>query len=149
MSAGNDFDDFGEGFDSFDAFFDEDVKPKTPVRYEAPVDVVSPLDAVESQLIGKLEPDAMTEFDAVKKAMRDQDKLAAKKFEMITDSRYYVVVCFQSHDQRAEFMKKARLKDLEYCDGLTLAENLGVKLTSEALDYPKQRIAKIWERLTE
>ena len=57
------------------------------------------------------------------------------------DSEFWVAICFQTRAQKEEFLKKAKLLDLgdKYLDGMLVAEELGIELTSPVPGMPKHR----------
>jgi hypothetical protein len=142
----NDFDDFDQAPNLFAD--DDDAAPgQQTAAFTQPKNSRSPLKDVK--YTGKFEQDGLAEVNAIKAAMRAKDKEAKARYDQIVDSRFYTVVVFQNYEQRAEFMKKAGVPDGAYCDGLALAEKLGIKIESPTLPYPKSRISPTWRRLSE
>jgi hypothetical protein len=68
-----------------------------------------------------------------------------------TDSRYWVAVCFQTREQKEEFLAKAGLLDLvedgDYLDGLEVADRLEVDVESPTPAWrdaaPKKKLADL------
>jgi hypothetical protein len=56
------------------------------------------------------------------------EALERSPYRLLVDHEYWVCLCFQSRDQKEEFLAKAGWADLgeKYVDGLALAERLGV-----------------------
>lgn len=56
-----------------------------------------------------------------------------------TDSEYWVAICFQTREQKEEFLRKARLIDLgdKYLDGIAVARVMGIKLQSRIPSLPR------------
>lgn len=78
------------------------------------------------------------------RASKEQDRRTEA-----TDSRYWVAVCFQTREEKEEFLAKAGLADMGediYLDGRETAERLGIELTSER---PKWRDAAPKKRLVD
>jgi hypothetical protein len=66
-------------------------------------------------------------------------------FSDIMDADYYLVLCFQSEKQCAEWARKAGMPERDrYIDGLDLAERMGIKI--EAPTMPRQKPFRIQER---
>jgi len=59
-----------------------------------------------------------------------------------TDSEFWIAVCFQTREQKEEFLKKAGLWQLgdKYLDGTKVAKAMGIKLESPV--PPNRRVAK-------
>ncbi len=59
-----------------------------------------------------------------------------------TDSEFWFAVCFQTREQKEEFLKKMGLLDIgdKYLDGLKVAAKLGIKLESPV--PPARKIVK-------
>jgi hypothetical protein len=89
--------------------------------------------------------------EAIERLETDFQKRAREenqRFEDATDSEYWIALCFQTREQKEEFLKKLDLLDLgdKYLDGRAVADKLGVQLDSET---PKWREGKKNRRLTE
>jgi hypothetical protein len=73
-------------------------------------------------------------MDEVQAAMAAQDKRFAERFKQLTDTEYWFCVCFQTREQKDEFLAKSGIKNAcrseKYLDGMKLAKHLGVKLES-------------------
>ena len=56
--------------------------------------IADPLAKVE--YVGSVEADSKAEVSAVLQAFKDRAKAEQKRFDLATDSEYWVVLCFQS-----------------------------------------------------
>jgi hypothetical protein len=70
------------------------------------------------------------------RANRENDRMLEA-----TDSEFWFCVCFQTREQKEEFLTKSNLMDVgdKYLDGMLVAEELKIKLTSRVPDMPKHR----------
>ena len=61
----------------------------------------------------------------------------AERFMLATDSEYWVAICFQTRDQKEEFLRALDLirHGDKYLDGWTVAKKLGVQLTRADVPY--------------
>lgn len=98
--------------DEFELFKEEDQAP-----------VVAPKNAEE---------ESKGEMSEVLKAFRARAKNESARFEQATDSEYWVALCFQTRDQKEEFLRKINVAALgdKYLDGLIVAEALGIAIES-------------------
>lgn len=96
------------------------------------------------------EVQATQEVSKVLEGFRDRAKQEAKRFKDATDSEYWCAFCFQTRDQKEEFLKKLQLIELgdKYLDGLQVAKVLGVKIESPTPAFPKIKKDRAWERFT-
>jgi hypothetical protein len=90
--------------------------------------------------------DAMQEapkedLSAVLDGFKERSKRENQRFLDATDSEYWVALCFQTREQKEEFLAKLKLLDLgdKYIDGMEAAKVMGVKLTSRIPEMPKHR----------
>jgi len=72
-----------------------------------------------------------------------KDRAAAEQQRLIevTDSEYWVCMCFQTREQKDEFLAKLNLDALgdKYIDGMAVAKILGVTLESPVPGFRKTR----------
>ena len=56
-----------------------------------------------------------------------------EQFRTARDSEFYVLVCFQSHDQKDEFLNKANIKahDGIFVNGIELSRGMSIDLKIE------------------
>ena len=69
----------------------------------------------------------------------------AARFELITDTSFYAVLCFETREQRDEFHAALKARGLDgvgpgdrYVDGLSAAHALGIDLVSPRAKWPGQ-----------
>lgn len=86
---------------------------------------------------GTTEADTKKDLDAVQKAFKQQKE----QFKIITGTGYYFCVCFESTQQKAEFLAAiglaAQTVEGMYLDGFKLADKMGVKLKTPRVRFPK------------
>jgi hypothetical protein len=90
----------------------------------------NPLDEVE--YTGDIVEDSAAEVDAVASAFRDRAKREDERFQLATDSEYWVALCFRTRDEKEAFLAAAGLLHLgdKYLDGHAAARVLGVEFTT-------------------
>ena len=103
----------GEVAPDFDSLFD-------------PSDIRNPLNKLRDT--GDFGENAEQEVSAALAAIKAEKKQRRDQYRVLTDPNFYLVVCFQSTDQKDEFL---RLSDWgeegeKYLDGLDIAAKLGV-----------------------
>jgi hypothetical protein len=88
------------------------------------------------------EAEALAEASQVLTGFRERAKRENDRFVDATDSEFWVAICFQTRDQKEEFLRKAHLIDLgdKYLDGMDVAKALGIKLTSRIPSLPTLRL---------
>jgi hypothetical protein len=68
-----------------------------------------------------------------------------ERFDTLTDSAFWVALCFESRAQKLEFLEAMKSRGLSgedgesYVDGLALAKAVGVNLASPRVSWPKER----------
>lgn len=79
---------------------------------------------------GTLEEAAQRELGAVGQAIAEAKRAQYDYFRASTSPDFYVVVCFQTPDQRDEFVTRAGwgVKGDRFLDGLEIAARLGVDI---------------------
>ena len=62
-----------------------------------------------------------------------------QRFLDATDSEYWFAVCFQTREQKEEFLEKLKLMEIgdKYLDGMEVAKALGIELESRVPDLPR------------
>ena len=90
--------------------------------------------------------DASEMLTAFRTAARREDQ----RFLDATDSEYWVAVCFQTREQKEEFLRKAGIDHLgdKYVDGMKVAQKLGITLESRVPTLPNLRIDRRLNELT-
>ena len=72
------------------------------------------------------------EMNAILQGFKSRSEREDQRVLDATDSEYWVALCFQTREQKEEFLTKLRLLDLgdKYIDGMKAATVLGIKLES-------------------
>ncbi len=88
-----------------------------------------------------LEASADAEMSEILRQIKERRKAQNDRFRIARDPRYFVVLCFQSHDQVNEFLRKSDWaeEDTVYLNGLEIARRLGVDVQPIALEPLKLR----------
>lgn len=88
------------------------------------------------------EAEALAEASQVLTGFRERAKRENDRFVDATDSEYWIAICFQTRDQKEEFLRKTNLADLgdKYLDGMQVAQVMGIKLTSRIPALPTLRL---------
>lgn len=101
----------------------------------------NPLDGLAYE--NNVEADSQQEMSAALQHVIAHKKAMREQWRVTVDTEFWFAVCFQSREQKEEFLQKAGLLDLgdKYLDGLRLAEKLGINiepilLQSRAVDKP-------------
>lgn len=97
------------------------------------------------------EAEALAEVSEILSGFRGRAKREDQRFVDATDSEYWVAVCFQTREQKDEFLQKARLADLgdKYLDGMAVARILGIRLDSRIPTMPQLRLDRRLSALVE
>jgi hypothetical protein len=97
------------------------------------------------------EAEAQAEVSEILSGFRGRAKREDQRFVDATDSEYWVAVCFQTREQKDEFLQKARLADLgdKYLDGMAVARILGIRLDSRIPTMPQLRLDRRLSALVE
>jgi hypothetical protein len=84
----------------------------------------NPLDSLPDT--GDLEGNTQAEISAALAFIIAEKKIRRDAYRVMVDHEYWVCVCFQSRDQKEEFLDKAKWRDLgeKYIDGLALAKRM-------------------------
>lgn len=86
----------------------------------------------------------MNRYAAADAAEKEQNR---RRF-VLSDSRFFVCVCFESADQMEEWVAKADLEkacdedDPQFMDGIQLAARMGIELTPSGIEIKENRIEK-------
>ena len=115
----------GEVAPDFDSLFD-------------PAGIRNPL--AKLQDTGDMTENAEQEISATLAAIKAEKKQRRDQYRVLTDPNFYLVVCFQSTDQRDEFLSKAGWAEpgAKYLDGLELAAQLGVDV--RPINLPRKSV---------
>jgi hypothetical protein len=77
-----------------------------------------------------LEISADNEMTAIVQQIKEQKKAQQDRFRIARDPDYWCALCFQSHEQRDQFLDIIGWRDLgeKYLNGLEVARRLGVEV---------------------
>jgi len=89
-----------------------------------------------------LEAEMAADTNEMLEAFKARAKAENVRLRDATDSEHWVAVCFQTREQKEEFLKKANIIQYgdKYLDGMKVARALGIKLESPV--PPNRKIAK-------
>ncbi len=115
----------GEVAPNFDSLFD-------------PAGIRNPLTKLQDT--GDMTGNAEQEISATLAAIKAEKKQRRDQYRTITDPNFYIVVCFQSTDQKDEFLVKSGWAEegAKYLDGLDLAVQLGVDV--RPINLPRKSV---------
>ncbi len=101
------------------------------------------LDEEQAQPVAEKKTEEMSE---VLKQFLARGKEERKTFEENVDSEYWVAVCFQSREQKEEFLRLAGWLQFgdKYLDGLEIAEHMKIKIGHLTPPVRKVVKAKDW-----
>jgi hypothetical protein len=124
-------DDFNFTIDDEPGFtLDEDQPQDKPQAKAVPVN-------------SNVEEDVEKELSDILQGFKGRADKENQRILDATDSEYWVAVCFQTREQKEEFLKKIGV-DMEtmgdkYIDGMELAKIMGIKLESRVPAMPRYR----------
>ena len=100
--------------------------------------------------VAEAEAMAAEEVGQVLKGFRARAKQDDKRLMDAVDSEYWIAVCFQTREQKEEFLSKAGWAELgdKYLDGMAVARAMKIKLESRIPSLPRLKIDRVWARLT-
>ena len=116
-----------------------------------------PDDEDEADDLEGLDPEqvATRVLSEAEQAFKDRAQAEARRFELATDSEYWVAMGFQSRRQKEQFLSALREKlgladdGDKYLDGWEVAKALGIHLDREEVPYnTSARQDKKWLSLT-
>lgn len=115
----------GRNEPDFDSMFEDEGDPLEAVDYER----------------GGIEDSATAEMSEIVKQIKADKQAQYERFRIARDPEYYLVLCFQSHDQRDEFAQKAgwATDGGRFVNGLDVARKLGVDVKPIPLEPLPQR----------
>lgn len=95
---------------------------------------------------GNTEVDALAEQSAVLVAFQQRAAREDERFWDSVDSEYWFAVCFQTREQKEEFISALNIDDLgdKYIDGMELAKRLKIQLQSRIPAIPKEKKDSEW-----
>ncbi len=89
----------------------------------------------------EVEVEAEEEVSEVLQGFKQRAEREDQRFWDAVDSEYWVCLCFQTRDQKEEFLKKLGLFEMgdKYIDGIKAAKKMGVTLESRVPPMPQAR----------
>jgi len=80
------------------------------------------------EMTGDLQEDADSTMSEALRQIIERKKATQERFRVATDPEFFICVCFQSREQKNEFLRLAGWDDLgdKYINGLDVARRLGV-----------------------
>lgn len=86
-----------------------------------------------------IEEESKRELSELEKGFKERAKAEQERMMLATDSEYWVALCFQSRDQKEQFLRALDLMQLgdKYLDGWQVAKKLGVALDRAEIPYNK------------
>lgn len=97
-----------------------------------------------------IEAEAAAEVTEVLAGFKNRAKREDQRFTDATDSEFWIAVCFQTREQKEEFLQKLDLLQYgdKYLDGMLVAAQLGVTLDSRIPPLPQHNLDPRLLRLT-
>ena len=117
------------------------MPPKpSPIKFD--VDLLPDADDDDDPPVGatgNAEVDSQQELSAVLSGFKGRAQVENQRFLDATDSEYWFAVCFQTREQKEEFLEKLKLMEIgdKYLDGMEVAKALGIELESRVPDLPR------------
>lgn len=89
--------------------------------------------------LGDIEANADREVDIALEELLAERRRQKERWRTTNDDEFWFAVCFQSRQQKEDFLQRAGLHDMgdKYLDGLRLAAHFGVDIQPILLDKPK------------
>lgn len=96
------------------------------------------------------EIEAAGEVSNVLTGFRDRANREDQRFTDATDSEFWIALCFQTREQKEEFLRKARwmAEGDKYLDGMAVAQIMGITLESRIPALPKLQVDRRLSGLT-
>ncbi len=130
----------------------DDVSPQVE-RAAALLDTGDPANLpTPSDATGNAELDSLSEMSEVLTGFRERAQAEQQRYWDAVDSEYWVALCFQTREQKEEFLQKLSLLPLgdKYLDGMAVAQVLGITLEARVPPMPQTRLGdQTWIRLTD
>lgn len=98
--------------------------------------------------VREAEETALAEVSDLLAGFKERAANETERFDDATDSEYWFCICFQTRDQKDEFLTKVGWMEIgdKYLDGMLVAEVMGIKL--EARIPPMPRADNVDRRLS-
>lgn len=92
--------------------------------------------------IDELESEAAAESNEILESFKQRAANENERLLDATDSEFWVAVCFQTREQKDEFLRKSGLQKIgdKYLDGIKVAKQMGIALDTPV--PPERRIQK-------
>lgn len=82
----------------------------------------------------------LAEINRPGSSFKERAEAEKARFKLATDSEYWVCLCFETREQKQEFLTAVGHEDGDkHVDGLALAARLGITLESPRVEWPKPR----------
>ena len=109
------------------------------------IQALLPIDAKEDEPV-PIEQEAIASLTEAQSNMKKQIDAQRNKFVRAVDSEYWIAICFQSRQQKEQFLRNAGIDHLgdKYLSGAQVARKLKVKLDKvEKIKEPKKPNKKL------
>lgn len=95
----------------------------------------------DAALTGDLQEDADTTMSEALRQIIERKKATQERFRVATDPEFYFLVCFQSREQKEEFLNKADWIDLgeRFLNGLDVARKMNIDIAAIPIEPLKLR----------
>lgn len=93
---------------------------------------------------GDPEKDSLLELDGLQAGFRDRMSREQKRFEVVTDSEFWLALCFQDREQKEAFIAALGLlaHGDKYLDGELVAQKLGITIPPPVLKLRTPKVPK-------
>lgn len=105
---------------------------------------------------GPIRPDvvermAAEEVSEILEGFRARERTEQQRFEDATDSEYWIALCFQTREQKEQFLHEMGWFELgdKFIDGMLAAERAGVTLTARIPSMPRHNVDRQLSDLVE
>ena len=90
----------------------------------------------------QVEAEAMAEVSELLQGFRQRERNEQQRFEDATDTEYWFALCFQTREQKEQFLHAMGWFELgdKYIDGMAAAERAGVELTARIPPMPRANV---------
>jgi hypothetical protein len=78
----------------------------------------------------------------------ERQKKEAGRVDLATDTEYWFCVCFETREQKTEFLQSSGLGDGDerFINGFNLAKKMGVNIKAERAKFSVPRDDSLWSR---
>lgn len=111
-------------------------KPVFESLFGDPPAELTPDPLAELEYSGDIERDGEAEANAILEAIKREKALRRDAYRLLVDSEYFLVICFQSREQKEEYLRLKGWDDLgdKYLNGLAIADREGLAI--EPINLP-------------